>query len=177
MRLPTYSVRLETERLVLRPCADPDFERAVPYYRDEEFLRLMEGEPPAEPVTAAYLRVAGESMAAQGYYFVIDHKADRRMIGEACLQWMNLERGRVKGERIVRVPIGIWDKGYWGRGLGKEAVRRSMQYAFDDLGVDRFCAMDVEQENAPVPGAVDRLRTACRTDTRLGHNARLRDWT
>ena len=46
MRLPNHSVRLETERLVLRPCADPDFERAVPYYRDEEFLRLMKGEPP-----------------------------------------------------------------------------------------------------------------------------------
>ena len=60
---------------------------------------------------------------------------------------MNLERGRVKGERIVRVPIGIWDKGYWGRGLGKEAVRRLMQYAFDDPGVDRFCAMDVKEEN------------------------------
>ena len=58
-------------------------------------------------MTAAYLRVAGESMAAQGYYFAIDHKADRRTIGEACLQWMNLERGRVKGEGIVRVPIGI----------------------------------------------------------------------
>ena len=43
MRLPNHSVRLETERLVLRPFADPDFELAVPYYRDEEFLRLMEG--------------------------------------------------------------------------------------------------------------------------------------
>ena len=107
----------------------------------------MRGEPPAEPVTAAYLRVAGESMAGQGCYFAIDHKVDRRTIGEVCLQWMNLERGRVKGERIVRVPIGIWDKGYWGRGLGKEAVRRLMQYAFDDLGADRFCAMDVKEEN------------------------------
>ena len=147
MRLPNHRVHLETERLVLRPFADLDFELAVPYYRDEEFLRLMEGEPPAEPVTAAYLRIAGESMAGQGYYFAIDHKVDRRTIGEVCLQWMNLERGRVKGERIVRVPIGIWDKGYWGKGLGKEAVRRLMQYAFDDLGVDRFCAMDVKEEN------------------------------
>lgn len=177
MRLPTYSVRLETERLVLRPCADPDFERAVPYYRDEEFLRLMEGEPPAEPVTAAYLRVAGESMAAQGYYFVIDHKADRRMIGEACLQWMNLERGRVKGERIVRVPIGIWDKGYWGKGSWQGSSPAADAICLRRSRRRPFLRDGCKGRERPVPGAVDRLRTACRTDTRLGHNARLRDWT
>lgn len=147
MALPNHSVCLETERLVLRPFADADFEQAVPYYRDPEFLRLMEHEVPDEPVTAAELRVAGEAMASQGYYFGIDHKASRRTMGEACLQWMNLERGRVAGEKIVRCPIGIWDKELWGQGLGKEAVRRLMRFAFDELEVDRFCAMDVESIN------------------------------
>ncbi|MDE0055525.1 MAG: GNAT family N-acetyltransferase [Gammaproteobacteria bacterium] len=147
MDFPNHDVRLETERLVLRPFDDADFETAVPYYRDAEFLRLMEGNPPAEPVTAAYLRVAGEAMALQGWYFAIDHKVGRRAIGEVCLQWMNLERGQVAGERIVRSPIGIWDKRLWGRGYGSEVVRRLMRHAFNELAVDRFCAMDVKRDN------------------------------
>ncbi|MDE0658525.1 MAG: GNAT family N-acetyltransferase [Gammaproteobacteria bacterium] len=147
MALPNHSVHLATERLVLRPFADADFERAVPYYREPEFLRLMEHEAPDEPMTAADLRIAGEAMASQGYYFAIDHRASRRTIGEACLQWMNLERGRIAGEKIVRCPIGIWDKALWRQGLGKEAIRRMMRFAFDELAVDRFCAMDVERNN------------------------------
>ena len=167
MALPNHSVRLETERLILRPFADADFQQAVPYYRDPEFVRLMEHDPPDEPVTAADLRIAGEAMASQGYYFAVDHTACGRTVGEACLQWMNLERGRVAGEKIVRCPIGIWDKQLWGQGLGKEAVLRLMRFAFDELDVDRFCAMDVERNNTRSRALWDRcgLRLARTLDS------------
>lgn len=148
MKLPNHDIRIETERLLLRPFADGDFDLAVPYYRDAEFLRLMEHDPPEEPVTADDLRVAGEAMASQGCYFAIELKNQRRTVGEACVQRMNLERGLVAGEAVVRCPIGIWDKTLWGQGLAKEAVRRLMRFAFEQLEVDRFCAMDVMAYNA-----------------------------
>jgi RimJ/RimL family protein N-acetyltransferase len=47
----------------------------------------------------------------------------------------------------MRLPIGIWDKSLWGKGYGKEVVQCLMAYAFEELGIDRFCAMDVHAEN------------------------------
>ena len=143
-----HNLHLETARLRLRPFEDADFDLAVPYYRDPDFLNAMEGEPPDEPVTAGYLRRAGKAMAEQGFLLAIVEKASGRTIGEVCLQWMNQDRGKVPGEKVMRLPLGIWDKSLWGRGYGKEAAQRLMAYAFEDLGVDRLCAMDVSSDNA-----------------------------
>ena len=143
-----HNLHLETARLRLRPFEDGDFDLAVPYYRDPDFLNAMEGEPPDEPVTAGYLRRAGKAMAEQGFLFAIVEKASGRTIGEVCLQWMNQDRGKVPGEKVMRLPIGIWDKSLWGRGYGKEVARRLMAYAFEDVGIDRLCPMDVSADNA-----------------------------
>jgi RimJ/RimL family protein N-acetyltransferase len=48
-----HDVHIETERLVLRPFEDADFDTALPFYRDPQFVSLMEGEPPPE-VTREY---------------------------------------------------------------------------------------------------------------------------
>ena len=56
--------------------------------------------------------------------------------------------GKIAGEKIVRLPVGIWDKALWGQGYGKEIVRCLMTYAFKELAADRFCAMDVHADNA-----------------------------
>lgn len=143
-----HDLHLETARLRLRPFEDADFDLAVPFYRDPDFLNAMEQEPPEEPATAGYLRRAGKAMAEQGFLFAIVEKASGRTIGETCLQWMNLDRGRRPGEKVMRLPIGIWDKSLWGRGYGKEAARRLMAYAFEELGIDRLCPMDVSADNA-----------------------------
>ena len=47
----------------------------------------------------------------------------------------------------MRIPIGIWDKALWGKGYGKEVVRCLMAFAFEELGIDRLCAMDVSAGN------------------------------
>lgn len=142
-----HKLHLETPRLRLRPFDEPDLDLAVPYYRDLDFLNAMEAEPPDEPVTSDYLKGAARAMAEQGFLFAIVEKASGRTIGEACLQWMNLDRGKIAGEKVMRLPIGIWDKMLWGRGYGKEVVRCLMAYAFEELGIDRFCPMDVSADN------------------------------
>ena len=142
-----HNLHLETARLRLRPFEDGDFDLAVPFYRDPDFLNAMEGEPPDEPVTAGYLRRAGKAMAEQGFLLAIVEKASGRAIGEVCLQWMNLDRGKVRGEKVMRLPIGIWDKSLWGRGYGQEVARCLMAYAFEELVIDRLCPMDVSADN------------------------------
>ena len=142
-----HNIHLETERLILRPFKDADFDVAVPFYNDPDFLLAMEGEPPDEPITKDYLRSAGEYMRKDGFLFAIVEKASGRTIGEVCLQWMNLERGKIDDEKIMRLPIGIWDKTLWGKGYGKEVVQCLVAHAFEKLGIDRFCPMDVRTDN------------------------------
>ncbi len=143
-----HDLRFETERLILRPFFQADCEIALPYYHDPEFLFAMEGEPPTEPITVEYLEDVARIMARQGYLFAIVEKVSGRVIGEVCLQWMNLERADVReNEKVMRLPIGIWDKTLWGKGYGKEVVSCLMRYAFEELNIDRFCAMDVKVDN------------------------------
>ncbi len=142
-----HNIHLETERLILRPFKDADFDTAVPFYQDPDFLNAMEGEAPDEPVTKEYLKSAGEYMRKDGFLFAIVEKASDRTIGEVCLQWMNLERAKIEGEKVMRSPIGIWDKTLWGKGYGKEVVRCLMAHAFEKLGIDRFCPVDVRADN------------------------------
>ena len=142
-----HNVHLETVRLKLRPFENEDFDTALPFYRDPEFLNAVEESPPDEPVTKEYLKSAGEYMRKGGYLFAIVEKASGRTIGEVCLQWMNLERAKIEEEKIMRLPIAIWDKTLWGKGYGKEIVRCLMAHAFEELEIDRFCPVDVPADN------------------------------
>ncbi len=47
----------------------------------------------------------------------------------------------------MRLPIAIWDKTLWGKGYGKEVVQCLMAHAFEKLGIDRFCPVDVSADN------------------------------
>ena len=132
----------------LRPFEDADFSVALPFYGDAEFLNAMEGQPPDEPVTCGYLRRAGKAMARQGFLFAIVEKGSSRAIGEVCSQRMNLERAKIPNEKTMRMPIGIWDKSLWGGGYGKEVVECIMAFAFEELCIDRLCAMDVSADNS-----------------------------
>ena len=147
-----HNIHLETERLRLRPFKDADFDIAVPFYNDPDFLQAMEEEPPDEPITRDYLKSAGEYMRKDGFLFAIVEKASGHTIGEVCLQWMNLERGKIEGEKIMRLPLGIWDKTLWGKGYAKEVVQCLVAHAFEKLGIDRFCPMDVSADNARSKG-------------------------
>ena len=142
-----HNIHLKTERLKLRPFMDADFDIAVPFYRDPEFLNLIEESPPDEPVTKEYLKSTGKFMRKEGFLFAIVEKASGRTIGEVCLQWMNLERAKIDGEKIMRLPIAIWDKTLWSKGYGKEVVQCLMAHAFEKLGIDRFCPVDVSADN------------------------------
>ncbi len=142
-----HNLNFETERLKLRPFEDTDFDLALPFYGDTDFLLAMEGQLPEESIIGEYLRRAGEVMAKQGFLFAIVEKTSGRTIGEVCLQWMNLEWAKIASVKTMRIPIGIWDKLLWGKGYGREVVRCLMAFAFAELGIDRLCAMDVSADN------------------------------
>ena len=105
-------------------------------------------------------------MRDSGFLFAIVEKASGRTIGEVCLQWMNLERAKIDGEKIMRLPIGIWDKTLWGRGYGKEVVRCLMAHAFGKLGIDRFCPGGRSRGQRPLTSVMAVAWTNCFTKSR-----------
>src|SRR5437762_13631436 len=114
---PGHELLLETARSVLRPFRESDFLVVLHFYADEELRRALENT--TEAIDLDYLRAAGLYMAERGFLFAIELKTSASPIGEVCFERMILDRAQVRsGERAVRVPIGIWDKGLWGRGLG-----------------------------------------------------------
>ncbi len=147
-----HTVTLEADRLILRPCERSDFEAALPYYQDPEFRGFIDGSS-IRFFDINILERVGEYMAMQGYLFTAVEKASGRAIGELCLEWMNLSRAEVQpGEKVMRTPMGIWDKTLWGRGYGKEMLACVMKYAFETLGIDRLCGMDVARNNKASQG-------------------------
>ena len=58
-----HNLNFETERLRLRPFADTDFDIALPFYGDTDFLVAIEGQHAEESVTGEYLRRAGDEFA------------------------------------------------------------------------------------------------------------------
>jgi RimJ/RimL family protein N-acetyltransferase len=150
MKYPSFAghdITLETERLILRPFEREDWAVALPYYQDLEFKAGMEANSDVF-VDLNYLERAGETLVRCGYLFAAVERASGRTIGEICLEWMNLTRANVQpGEKVMRTPLGIWDKALWHQGYGREMLWRVMQYAFDKIEVDRICAMGVSTRN------------------------------
>jgi RimJ/RimL family protein N-acetyltransferase len=143
---PGHRVELETSRTVLRPFRESDFLVALPFYTDPAFRDAIDSNP--DVINLEYLRSAGLYMAERGWFFAIELKSSVRPIGEVCFQRMNLDRARVApSERVFRLPIGIWDKSLWGRGIGGEVLDRLIDFGFGEQRADRICAMDVALSN------------------------------
>ncbi|MEN8148888.1 MAG: GNAT family N-acetyltransferase [Planctomycetota bacterium] len=144
---PHHDLHFETDRLLLRPCVLADFDVATEWYRDPVFRMLMDPNPQYE-ITREYLENIGRGMAKSGWLFTLVLRSTDRPIGEACLQWMNVERAEVRpDEKVMRMPMGIWDRSLWRQGYGREAAVVLRDHAFRARKIDRLCAMMVSRDN------------------------------
>ncbi|GAB4514381.1 MAG: hypothetical protein Kow0047_26190 [Anaerolineae bacterium] len=133
----THDIRLTGPRVVLRPFTEADLPTVLRWYQDPEILYLAEAND-FDARSVDDIRPIYEYLSHHGYLFAIE--VDGELIGEVCLERMNLDRinARYPGERIFRMPILIGERRYWGQGLGKEVVGLLLDYAFRWLSADRF---------------------------------------
>jgi RimJ/RimL family protein N-acetyltransferase len=145
---PGHSVVLETARLRLRPFQQDDFVVALGHYRsDPELWEAVEIDRRAVP-SLAYVQAAGLHLASSGLLLCVETLADRRAIGEVCLQAVSKPQAPIRpGERVRRTPLALWDRTVWGQGLGGETLDRILAYAFFDERCDRLLAMDIRESN------------------------------
>jgi RimJ/RimL family protein N-acetyltransferase len=116
----------------LAPITRDDLERFVRWFNDPEFLRFL------SPLGIRLISYEDEvewyenmRKDKDNYVYAIRTLAEDKLIGSCGLHrvdWRN---------RKALFGIGVGDRSYWGRGYGTDATRVLMEYAFDELNLNR----------------------------------------
>lgn len=124
---------LETERLVLRKITMEDAEDIYDYASDEEVPRYMTWNTHKNiDNTKAFINfiLKRYEMDDAGEWGII-LKRTGRLIG--CIGFAN------KDEINRRAEVGyVLSRKYWGQGIMPEALRRILQFGFEEMGLNRI---------------------------------------
>jgi RimJ/RimL family protein N-acetyltransferase len=127
--------------------AHPEIESK--WTHDAGFMRLMEMKP-VRPLSPAMLKKEYESIEKKMeedknmYYFTIRAREEDRLIGKAILQWIDW----ANGGGWLRLGIGAAEDRH--RGLGGQALRLLLRFAFAELNLYRVSAIVPEYNEAAV---------------------------
>lgn len=127
---------LETERLVLRRFEMSDAETMELLMNEPQIIAMLIDAPP-QPYTIdaarRYILHSHEAvLSGEDYVFGIEHKAEHRIIGYIDVE---VNKTHQRGE------IAYWlFPDYWRFGYATEAAKRIIEFAFDDLKLNRVYA-------------------------------------
>ncbi len=138
-------VEFETARLWLRQPVEADIPSRVEIPRDPEENRMYGGDGSPKTLAPDEVRAklsaltAANSAVSRSWILAAKVWPDSTAISQP--------QGRYIGHitifdidpdhRNARLRMGIYDRRFWSRGYGREAVRRILQHTFDDLNLHR----------------------------------------
>jgi len=129
-------MRLETERLILRPFEDGDVPALFPLINDADVAATMLSTcyPYSVDEFLAFFKRALEAMERrERYEMAIVLKGTGLPIG--AVRFFHISREH------LRTELGYWlGRKYWGQGYMTEAVNRMAQFGFEKLGFERMHA-------------------------------------
>lgn len=120
------ALRLETDRLILRPPQLEDFERWAEFAADPEAQRFLGGVQPRSVAWRSMMTMAGAWSLTGFAMFSVIEKASGRWIGRL---------GPWQPEGWPGTEVG-WSlhPDAWGRGYASEGAAAAIDYAFEVLG-------------------------------------------
>ena len=130
-----HEIRMETERLLLRPRTEADVEANLAMDMDPAVHRFIWGDSPPDRET--HRRKLGDQIASgwppRGGIWVVERKDEPGFLG-----WCNL----VPLEASGFIEIGYrYVREAWGRGIATEAARRVLDHGFRELRIDPIVAV------------------------------------
>lgn len=130
---------LTGDKVRLRPVEERDLPRFARWLADREVTRWLAGI--GEPPTLEDEREWYESKRADpdNVMWSID-TLEGRLVG-------NVELRLAPRARRAEMGIAVQDKSQWGQGLGTDTVRLVLEYAFEDLQINRV-ELTTDEENA-----------------------------
>ncbi|HEX8233629.1 MAG TPA: GNAT family N-acetyltransferase [Caulobacteraceae bacterium] len=145
---PMNGLRLETERLILRPQERQDFEPWAAMMADEQTARFLGGVQPRQTAWRGFMSMAG-SWAMLGFaMFSVIEKESGRWVGRVG-PWMP------DGWPGTEVGWGL-SRDAWGKGYATEAAAAAMDWAFDHLGWTEIIHC-IDPANIPSRRLAERL--------------------
>jgi len=144
--------RLAGDRVVLRPLRaedGPAYARA--FREDDQMGRLLgvEEDPTEADVTRRVEGAAERARAGRGAQLAVCTAFDDAFVGEILLHTFVWKHRRCE--------IGFWlTTGARGQGLARDAIRRTLRWAFDDLEIERM-EMATTTDNAATRGIAERV--------------------
>jgi ribosomal-protein-alanine N-acetyltransferase len=132
---------METERLIIRPITEMDFEDICEYGCDEETGQYMIHWPKTKEQVKAFIKDCTTSMDSEcpiWYVFAMQLKSTSKVIGNITLEIKKSE-----------AEIGwVSNKKYWNNGYMSEAVNKVINFAFHDLSIYKIVATCTDENIA-----------------------------
>ena len=134
-----------TGKLVRLSAFDPEeMSKAFPRWnRNSEYFRLLNSS--ARPmqsvkVTLKWMEEEVNELSPASYFFSIRTLAEDKLIGELSLDVVNWSG------RDAFVGLGIGETDYWSKGLGTDAMKILLRFAFSEINLQRV-ALSVFEYN------------------------------
>lgn len=143
---------LTTARLVLRRFRTADLPTLLAYRRDPEVARYQFWGPVDEAGLGMYIAAmaaAEPGRPGAGFQFALALGPDGPHIGDLYLRLLDYDERQAEIGYTLARP-------YWGRGYGREAVSRLLDYVFDELALHRVIAI-VDCANQRSIGLLEQL--------------------
>jgi [ribosomal protein S5]-alanine N-acetyltransferase len=130
------TLRLETERLLLREWKRTDWKEVHEYAADPEVARFMDWGPNSADETVHFVDTALEHQAEKArriFEFAVTDKETGKLIGGCGV--------RVLPHDHEQADVGYcFNRNFWGRGLASEACIRVVNFGFSELKLHRIYA-------------------------------------
>jgi RimJ/RimL family protein N-acetyltransferase len=142
------SVRLETERLVLRPLSPDDLDDIASFVADPETMRYIgTGGARTREQARDSLEWMIETFERQGFgHFGVERKEDGAFVGRAGLNvwdpsdWSITRLDEADGPTEIEVAY-LFGRDYWGQGYATEAATAIRDWALGELRLERLIAL------------------------------------
>ena len=139
-RKESIRTRLETERLVLRLFTREDVQAMYKLNSDPDVIRYAEPEPAKDLDDAMSRLEQGPFYDYETYgygRFAVECKETGEVIGFCGIKYI---------KELDLPEVGYrYFKEYWGKGIGTEAAQACVEFAREDLGVEKLIALIIPE--------------------------------
>jgi RimJ/RimL family protein N-acetyltransferase len=151
-------LRIETERLILRPTSPEDVEPWIAFMADAEAARFLGGAQAPSAAWRGCMTMAGAWAMGEAAMFSVVEKATGAWIGR-------LGPWRPRDWPGTEVGWGI-ARSHWGKGYAFEGSIAAMDFAFDVLGWEDVIH-SIDPDNVPSQRLAQRLGSTNRGPGKL----------